>query len=106
MCFNLCDHGGSELILRILLTANYSPTCIFACSVITANTNKHIILCRRKMFWLSACAGKSIVFINGSHKTVTEIAEKNYISGSIWHNLFIQMLKYYIFEDRSFYPGF
>ena len=106
MRFNSYDHGGNELILRILLTANYSPTRIFACSVITANTNKHIILCRRKMFRLSACAGESIVFINGSHKTVTEIVEKNYISGSIRHNSFIQTLKYYIFEDRSFYPGF
>ena len=58
------------------------------------------------MFRLSACAGELIVFINGSHKTVTEIVGKNYISGSIWHNSFIQTLKYYIFEDRSFYPGF
>ena len=66
MRFNSCDYGGNELILRILRTANYSPTCIFACSVITTNTNKHIILCRRKMFRLSACAGESIVFINVS----------------------------------------
>ena len=34
------------------------------------------------MFRLLACARKSIVSINGSHKTITEIVEKNNISGS------------------------
>ena len=44
----------------------------------------------------------SQLYINVSHKTVTEIVEKNDISGSIWHKSFIQTLKYHIFEDGSF----
>jgi len=46
----------------------------FARSAITANSNKHLLLRRRKTFWLSACASESIV--NGSHESVTEIVEK------------------------------
>jgi len=69
-----------------------------------ARSNKRLILRRRKTFLLSACASESIV--NGSHESITEIVEKNDISGSIWHKSFIQTLKYDIFEDRSFYQGF
>ena len=56
------------------------------------------------MFRPSACAGESIVY--ECHKSVTEIVQKNYISGSIWHKSFIQTLKYSIFEGGRFYQSF
>ena len=93
MHFNSCEHEGKELILRILFSIIFQswyceyfrtrynlliiqlPT--FVCSPITANSNDHLILCRRKMFRLSTRAGETLVFsCKWSHKSVTEIIKE------------------------------
>ena len=60
-------------------TAVHAPT--FFCSPITANTNKHKILCRKTMFRLSTRSGESIVYTCkcGVIKASPKFLKKSYL---------------------------
>ena len=89
-CFSRCFSFHSRCVLSCSLWMNCAPFItlqvfsltlnlvsipIFVRSPVTAYTNKHLILCRRKIFQLSARTGKSVVY-KWSCKSVMEIVEK------------------------------